>query len=131
MREAVAALIVKKREQRILAISRGLLHPFNMGLPGGKVEPGEKLVDAVVREVYEETGIEVVGVKAVYRRVCDGPKDFDTTVFTARDFFGRPRTMGVEGWVRWVRPEELLSGRFGKYNRAMLAHVRENGILDF
>ncbi len=30
------------------------------GLPGGSLEPGEEPADAIVREVWEETGLEVV-----------------------------------------------------------------------
>lgn len=38
------------------------------GLPGGKLEPGETIVQTAVREIYEETGyhVEVVGLLGVY-----------------------------------------------------------------
>lgn len=35
------------------------------GLPGGGIEPGEEPAEAVVREVYEETGLHVVPVSIV------------------------------------------------------------------
>jgi 8-oxo-dGTP pyrophosphatase MutT (NUDIX family) len=40
----------------------------NWELPGGRIEPGESAVEAVIREVAEESGIEleVTGVAGVY-----------------------------------------------------------------
>ena len=35
------------------------------GLPGGGIEPGEEPADAVVREVYEETGLRVIPITLV------------------------------------------------------------------
>lgn len=54
----VGAIVVN--QGRLLMIKRG--HEPHTGLwsiPGGRVEPGEYLADAVAREVKEETGLDV------------------------------------------------------------------------
>ena len=63
-RVAVGAVIVD--EGRVLLVRRGT-EPMmgHWSLPGGLVELGEKLLDAVVREVKEETGLEVEPLELV------------------------------------------------------------------
>lgn len=63
----VSGLVV--RDGKVLVIRRGREpHKGKWSLPGGGVEPGETLRDAVKREVSEETGLEVeVGRVAGYR----------------------------------------------------------------
>jgi ADP-ribose pyrophosphatase YjhB (NUDIX family) len=63
---AVSALVVDA-DDRVLLILRG--HQPAQGLwsvPGGSVEPGESLEDAIVREMAEETALHVVVGKKVW-----------------------------------------------------------------
>jgi 8-oxo-dGTP diphosphatase len=60
MRVPCAGAIIKDETGRLLLILRG--HEPGKGLwsvPGGRIEPGETDQQAVVREVLEETGLEV------------------------------------------------------------------------
>ena len=57
--QAVGAVIVDS-QGRLLMIRRGRDPGRGLwSLPGGRVEPGESLADALVREVHEETGLVV------------------------------------------------------------------------
>jgi 8-oxo-dGTP diphosphatase len=79
-------------DERLLLIRRG--HGPAAGewsIPGGRLEPGETLAEAVVREVAEETGLEgVCGAFVGWAEIigADGHfviLDFVLTVLDARD----------------------------------------------
>lgn len=50
-------VVVRNQEGKFLSV----LECGNQGwwLPGGRVEPGERLIDAAIRECKEESGIDV------------------------------------------------------------------------
>ena len=59
MRPVPAVGVVCLRGDSVLLIRRGT--PPRQGewsLPGGRIEPGERVVDAALRELREETGVE-------------------------------------------------------------------------
>ena len=58
-----AAAVVRDATGRVLLIRRG--DGRGWSLPGGMMEPGENLVACVVREVWEETGLDVEPLRLV------------------------------------------------------------------
>ena len=63
-------MMIRPGVSAILLTSQGLLLERRTdnglwGLPGGSVEPGESVSEAIVREVREETGLEVAPIRVV------------------------------------------------------------------
>ena len=75
-------LLAMKVDGKTLCISRRN-DTTQWGLPGGKVDPGETPLHAVVRETFEETGIVLKESKLIelYRADCPGDVTYDTITY--------------------------------------------------
>jgi 8-oxo-dGTP diphosphatase len=88
-----AAGVVCLRGSEVLLIRRGT--PPRLGewsLPGGRIEPGERAVDAALRELREETGVEAELTGLL--DVIDGlfpPRHYLLVDYAARWLAGEPR----------------------------------------
>ena len=110
----VAAAVILDKNDNIL-IARRPLDKHMGGLwefPGGKVEPNEKVTDALCRELDEEVGVQPTSFQPLIRIRHDYPdKSVLLDVWTVTAFTGAPH--GKEGQpVKWVSQAELSSHEF-------------------
>ena len=110
---AVSAAIV--RDGKILVVRRARAPAHGLyTLPGGVVEVGETLMEAVAREVREETGmtVEPVALAGFREAVARDGQDrverhFVILCFAARWQAGEPVLNEELDEARWIDPAEL------------------------
>ena len=112
---AVSAAII--RDERVLIVQRA--QPPMQGvftLPGGVVEIGETLHEALVREIREETSLTIAplalaGHREMIRRDAQGKveRHFIILAFAARWMAGEPKLNEELANARWVRPDEIAT----------------------
>jgi 8-oxo-dGTP diphosphatase len=123
----VAVAVVLDPRQRVL-ISRRAAAAHQGGLwefPGGKVEPGESVTEALARELREELGIELGASRPLLLVPFDyGDKAVLLDVHLVTQFSGEAR--GLEGQpLAWVSPAELSQYRFPAANVAIVDAVQQ------
>ena len=110
---AVSAAIIRDGRALIVRRARPPAHGV-FTLPGGVVEAGETLHEAVVREIAEETSLAIepvalAGHREVIVRDKEGKAErhFIILAFAARWISGEPRLNEELAEARWLRPEEI------------------------
>jgi 8-oxo-dGTP diphosphatase len=114
---AVSAAIV--RDGKVLVVRRARNPALSLyTLPGGVVETGETLLQAVVREVREETALTIepvalAGHREAIVRDAQGQveRHFVILCFAARWLAGEPVLNEELDDARWLDPAELSSLR--------------------
>jgi ADP-ribose pyrophosphatase YjhB (NUDIX family) len=120
---------VVEDEGRLLLVRRGTEPGLGRwSVPGGRVEPGESVADALVREVLEETGLRVEPRGLVGRVERDAP---DGSVYVIEDHRaqvvgGSLRAGDDAAEVAWFTTAELCGVDCVE---GLLGALREWGVL--
>jgi 8-oxo-dGTP diphosphatase len=129
-RTLVAAGLVVGGDGRILITQRradqalGLQWEF----PGGKVEPGEAPVAALVRELGEEVGV-TVAVGRIWDVLFHAYPAFDLVmlVYVCRIVEGTPRAVEVAD-LAWVAPADLAGWDILPADRPLVERLARDGV---
>jgi ADP-ribose pyrophosphatase YjhB (NUDIX family) len=98
------------------------------GVPGGKIDWGEPLEDALRRELYEEVGLQLGQIRfaLLQEAVCD-PQFYRDAHFILINYFATSGDESVipneeiDEWV-WVTPQTALEYPLNTYTRILIEH---------
>ena len=98
-------------------------YPGKWEFPGGKLEPGESVYKALVREFREELGLEITRAEPAFVVRHHYPdRSVELNVWRVIDFLGK--ATGLEDQVVcWVAPRELAGLDFLDGNQTLLERV--------
>ena len=105
--------MLRRADGKVLVQNRRDPNWGGLTFPGGHVEPGESLVDSVIREMQEETGLTVkhprlIGTKSWMQK--DGSGRYLVLLYTATEYEGELHS-SEEGDIAWMTIEEMRQGQ--------------------
>lgn len=113
MKVSTKALVINK-DGKILGLRRSETHPhkpFQWDLPGGLVEEGEDLIEAIKREIKEETDLDVEDVSLLHA-IAGKSSGGDYIITIAYRAFSKSDEVKIS-WehdqFEWLSAEEFTS----------------------
>ena len=109
--ELTNMVMVQDPETGKVLVQKRIKKYCGIAFPGGHVEDRESIYDSAVREIREETGLEIRDLKVcgyIHWNHANGDKYF-TYFYKTTSFSGELIGETDEGPVFWVDPEELES----------------------
>jgi mutator protein MutT len=121
----VVAAVIWKDGEILITKRRSNVHLANLWeFPGGKVESGESLESALLREIQEEIGIKIRIDDEFLAIDHDYPtKPVRLHFFNCTLLEGDPRPLDVAD-LRWVKPSDLDNYEFPPADDELISQLR-------
>ena len=133
-----AIIILNTNNQILLGKRKNTFKAGHYGLPGGRIKKGEKLINAVNRELLEETNLKAKNTRSlvvIKEWQENEDQDFVHFLFVCTDWTNTLQLMEpdkCEGW-EWFNvdalPQNILPGHLAGIN--YLKNKESTGVLDF
>ncbi len=125
----VAGIILRADSILICQRHRADAYGMQWEFPGGKVEPEEKLPDALRRELKEELAIQVEVGKEVFRLRHHYPDRFvEVIFFSIANFVGEVRNQVFEA-VKWAPRSSLPQYNFLEADRDLVNRLAKGELV--
>ncbi len=94
--------------------------------PGGKIEQGEGLKEALTRELNEELGIKVIQQQPIFEINHNYPdKKVCLQICLVNDFTGKEKGLEKQQ-IKWVSKEKLAEHNFPEANKPIIDYILKN-----
>ncbi|PJE12944.1 8-oxo-dGTP diphosphatase MutT [Legionella sp.] len=125
----VAVAVIYDEQGRILIAQRPL-HAAHGGMwefPGGKLEPDELAETALIREIKEEVGIDILDYSFLGEVVHHyGSKMVNLLVFTVKKYLGIPFKRESQLDLQWVEVNKLFDYSFPEANTQIIELIEKD-----
>ncbi len=128
--EVVAAIIQKQEQFLICQRKAGGTFALKWEFPGGKVQEGETLEEALSREINEELGVEAEIAGEVWRTRHKYPemsRELILIFFAAELGAQEPKNLAFEQFL-WAPPSRLPEFDFLPADRELIKFLAESGL---
>ena len=130
IRKAVRCYLIKDNEVVVTKYKKGNKKEGYYDIPGGKIEEGESPKQTAIREMKEETGINIQNLKYKGIMTIEYPDRmfiFDT--FISKEYEGEPQEF-EENTSEWIDIDELLKKEKILSNIILLDKFLIKGLID-
>ena len=130
IRKAVRCYLIKGNKVVVTKYNEPSQKAGYYDIPGGKIEDGETPEQTVIREMVEETGLEVKNMKFKGKTIIEYPnRIFDFDVFICNECKGEPQDF-EENTSEWMDINELLKQEKILSNIMILDRFFIKGLID-